>query len=148
MPAVIVVHCPTHTRTELCPSSRIIRVPFLFSYPYLTYTTHQPFLPRTTRLFQSCVPWLQYLHAVLQKPWSLSQGTSWPCGFRFSWGCSHTDTSTQSSRRNTQTDAGRTHGKALASITDLRLPWLNRERGSCFTHGQKERSEREGMPPP
>lgn len=35
--------------------------------------------------------------------------------------------------------------KALASAveacTDLRLPWLNRERGSCFIHGQKENTK-------
>lgn len=40
--------------------------------------------------------------------------------------------------------------KALAAAeasTDLRLPWLNRERGSCFIHGQKDSGER-GAPPP
>jgi len=40
--------------------------------------------------------------------------------------------------------------KALASAveecTDLRLPWLNRERGSCFIQGQKE-STKEGVAP-
>lgn len=39
--------------------------------------------------------------------------------------------------------------KALAAAeacTDLRLPWLNRERGSCFFHGQKESAEG-GSPP-
>ena len=40
--------------------------------------------------------------------------------------------------------------KALASAvevcTDLRLPWLNRERGSCFIHRQKESTEG-GLPP-
>lgn len=35
---------------------------------------------------------------------------------------------------------------AVETCTDLRLPWLNRERGSCFIHRQKESTEGE-VPP-
>lgn len=79
------------------------------------------------------------------------------------WRCSHTHTHIQSSERSdTQTDRqadGEQRQRLCAgtdlkswswcsrSSTDLRLPWLDRERGSCFMHGQKESSEREGDAP-
>ncbi|TNN84203.1 hypothetical protein EYF80_005530 [Liparis tanakae] len=36
---------------------------------------------------------------------------------------------------------------AVEECTDLRLPWLNGERGSCFIQGQKE-STKGGVAPP
>lgn len=152
MPAVIVIHClsHTHTRTELCPSTGRIHVDMFLFLP-LPDTHYPSALSATNSTSSTCT-------AALQRP----QADHVDLCFVLEM-LTHTHTHTQSSERSdTQTDRqadGEQRQRLCAgtdlkswswcsrSSTDLRLPWLDRERGSCFMHGQKESSEREGDAP-